>query len=58
MLNLQKMKQIRQYLATESCKVVVSSLVLSHLDYANVILAQCSDIALKKLQWFKTWQLN
>ena len=29
---------------------MVSSLVLTHLDYANVILAGCSHIVMKKLQ--------
>ena len=50
MWNMQKIKQIRQYLDSESFKAVVSSLVLSHLDYANIILAGCSDIVLNKMQ--------
>ena len=39
MWNLQKLKLIRQYLDEETCRRLVQSLVFSHLDYANALLA-------------------
>ena len=38
MWNLQKLKAIRNVLADDACKTLISAVVLSHLDYANVIL--------------------
>ena len=37
MLNLQRIKNIRKYLTTESCAKLVVSLCMSHLDYSNSI---------------------
>lgn len=38
-LNLQRIKKIRQYLTIDATKTLIQSLVMSHLDYANSLLA-------------------
>ena len=35
MLNLSRIRRIRRSLTTETCKIIVQALVISHLDYAN-----------------------
>ena len=39
MLSLLKIKATRKYLTTEACMKAVIALVMTHLDYANSILA-------------------
>ena len=50
MLNLQRLKLIRCSLGVDACKTLVQCLVISHLDYANAILANIPTCQLKKLQ--------
>ena len=50
MWNLQKLKAIRNVLTDDSCKTLVSALVLSHLDYANAILSGLPEVDIKKMQ--------
>ena len=50
MLNLQRIKLIRSFLSVDSCKILVQCLVISHLDYANAILATLPKSHLNKLQ--------
>ena len=48
--NLARIKSIRKYLDIESCKTLMSSLVLAHLDYANVLYYRLPDRDIHKLQ--------
>ena len=50
MFNYQKIKCIRKYLTTEATEVLVLSLVISHLDYCNVILYGISQGEIIKMQ--------
>ena len=50
MWNLQKLKAKRNVLTDDVCKTLVSALVLSHLDYANVILSGLPEVDIKKMQ--------
>lgn len=50
MLNYFKIKSIRQYLSSDATETLVLSLVISHLDYCNVILYGISQAELSKLQ--------
>ena len=50
MLNLQRIKLIRYSLSIDTCKQLVQCLVISHLDYANSILAGLPLCAINKLQ--------
>ena len=50
MYNIQRIKHIREYLTQEACAVLVSSLVLSHLDYANSLLFGLPDCDILRLQ--------
>ena len=47
---LRQISSIRQHLSIHSTKVLVCSLVLSHLDYANSLLSGCSKHSLDRLQ--------
>ena len=47
---IRKLGQLRDYLDTNSSKIIASSCVLSRLDYCNSILASCPEEGLKKLQ--------
>ena len=51
MWNLQKLKVICNILTEETCKTLVMGLVISHLDYANVILVGLPETDIHKLQW-------
>ena len=51
MWNLQKLKAVRNVLTDDVCKILVSALVLSHLDYANAILSGLPEVDIKKMQW-------
>ena len=50
MWNLQKLKAIRNLLTDDACKILISALVLSHLDYANAILIGLPEDNIKKMQ--------
>ena len=50
MWNLMKLKQIRDHIDTDTCKILVNSLVTSDLDYCNGILYGSSSYVIKKLQ--------
>ena len=50
MLNYFKIKSIRKYLTKEATETLVLSLVISHLDYCNVILYGISQNEIGKLQ--------
>lgn len=52
-LNYMRIKSIRQYLTKEATEILVLSLVMSHLDYCNVILygiAQCDIQKMQRIQ--------
>jgi len=48
--NLYRLGKIRSCLTTEATKILVHSLVISHLDYANSLLAELPKKKLKPLQ--------
>ena len=50
MLNYFKIKNIRKFLTQDATETLVLSLVISHLDYCNVILYGISQCELAKLQ--------
>ncbi len=50
MLNYLKIKNIRKYLTKEATEIVVLSLVISHLDFCNVILYGISQSEIQKMQ--------
>ena len=49
-LNIQKIKKIRKYLTEVKPKMLICSMVLSHLDYGNSILVNLPKSTLKPLQ--------
>ena len=50
MWNLHKLKHIRKFLNQETCHTLVCGLVLTHLDYANAILADLPNVEIPKMQ--------
>ena len=50
MWNLQKLQHIRKFLNQETCHTLVYGLVLTHLDYANAIIADLPNIEIAKMQ--------
>lgn len=50
MLNFFRIKNIRNYLTKEATETLILSLVISHLDYCNVILYGIPDKDIYKLQ--------
>ena len=53
MFNIQWIKYIRPYLTSEACQILVSSLVMSHLDYTNSLfygLPECDICNLQRVQ--------
>ncbi len=50
MLNYFKIKSIRKYLTREATEILVLSLVVSHLDYCNVLLFGVAQCDLNKMQ--------
>jgi len=48
--NLQNIRAIRKYLDVATCKTLMHALVISHLDYANALLAGLPKNQLNKLQ--------
>lgn len=55
MSNLQRIKLIRKFLDVDSTKTLVQGLVVSHLDYANVLLAGLPKCLMKKLQLIQNY---
>ena len=49
-LEIRRIGSIRQYLSVEATKTVVSSLVLSRLDYCNALLAGSPQVLFDKIQ--------
>ena len=50
MYNIRRIRNIRKYLSDEACGILMSGLVLSHLDYANSIMYGLPDVDINKLQ--------
>jgi len=50
MMNFLRIKSIRKYLSSAATETLVLSLVISHLDYCNVILYGIADSDIHKLQ--------
>ena len=50
MWNIQRVKQIRSALTKDACETLVLGLVISQLDYANVVYAGLPDCDIRKLQ--------
>jgi hypothetical protein len=48
--NLYRLGKVRGHLTTEATKILVHSLVITHLDYANSLLAGLPQKKLKPLQ--------
>ena len=48
--NIQKIKKIRKYITENETKMLICSMVLSHLDYGNSILVNLPKSTLKPLQ--------
>ena len=49
-LEIRRIGSIRHYLSSEDTKILVSSLVLSRLDYCNALLAGSPQVLLDKIQ--------
>ena len=47
MLNILRIKTIRSFLTLEACKILMTALVLSHLDYANSVLIGLPHCAIR-----------
>ena len=50
MFSIHKIKHIRQYLTQDACQQLVSSLVMSHLDYGNSLLTGLPNCNIAKYQ--------
>ena len=50
MWNIQRVKQIRSVLTKDACETLVLGLVISQLDYANVVFSGLPDCDIEKLQ--------
>ena len=49
-LNILRIETIRSFLTLEACKILMTALVLSNLDYANSVLIDLQHCAIRKLQ--------
>ena len=58
MFNLFRICSIRQYLTQEPTQVLVSSLVMSHIDYANSLLMGLPQCDIQNCKPSRIWQLN
>ena len=56
--NLMKIQYLRQYLHQATCETLIHSLVLSHLDYMNIILFGATDKVINKLQRVQKWAVK
>lgn len=50
MLNFIRIKSIRKYLTTKATKILVSSLIISHLDFCNGLLYDIEEKEINKMQ--------
>lgn len=50
MNGIRLIRNIRNYLTDEACKIAIQGLVISHLDYANVLYLKLPDASIKNLQ--------
>ena len=50
MFNLIRIKRLRAYLTESMCNILVMSVVVSHIDYANSILIKLPDCVLDQMQ--------
>ena len=48
--NLMKIQYLRWYLDQATCEILIHSLVMSHLDYVNIILFDATDKVISGLQ--------
>ena len=53
--NLMKIQYLRQYLDQATCEILIHSLVMSHLDYVNIILFGVTDKVISRLQRVQNW---
>ena len=51
MWNLYRIKHVRHCLTREACHTLVLGLLISHLDYSNIIFFKPPDITIAMLQW-------
>ena len=56
MYHLHKIRQIRLVLTEEACRTIIQGLVMSHLDFANSILAASPDNIIKCCKGSRIWQ--
>ena len=49
MFSIHKIKHIRQYLTQDACQQLVSSLMMSHLDYCNSLLTRLTKLPYSKV---------
>ena len=50
MFNLIRIKGLRSYLTESTCNILVMSLVMSHINYANSILMNLPECVLGQMQ--------
>ena len=48
--NIKEIKNIRKYLDRETCELLIYSMVMSHIDYANGLLAGVTELVLGMYQ--------
>ena len=53
--NIYKLMHIRRFMDRQTCEILVYSLVISHLDYANGILTGASESVIRDLQRVQNW---
>ena len=53
--NIRNIQMIRKYIDIDTAKLLATSLVLSHLDYSNNILAGLPNSTIYKLQRIQNW---
>ena len=53
-MNIHNIRRIRKYIDNDTCKTMVHALVISHLDYANVLLYGLPDTEIGKLDALQT----
>ena len=58
MLSVYKIRNLRRYWSFEACRVLIHSLVFSHLDYCNSLLYDLPECVIGKLQRYGTLQQN
>ena len=53
--NIMKIQYFRRYLDQATCAILIHSLVMSHLDYANIILFGMTEKVISRLQRVQNW---